>query len=59
MRKLEHPNCHIVYGAKCSLPDGGPLILTEVSHSILYYTLYYNTVSSYTVIFYKIIYAIL
>jgi hypothetical protein len=30
MRKLEHPNCHVVFGAKCSLADGGPLILTEV-----------------------------
>jgi hypothetical protein len=30
MHKLDHPNCHIIYGAKCTLADGGPLILTEV-----------------------------
>ena len=30
MKLLDHPNCHIIHGAKCTVQDGGPLILTEV-----------------------------
>ena len=30
MQALNHPNCHFLYGAKTTLEDGGPMILTEV-----------------------------